>query len=122
MMTVGGQRAGAGTYWNMMNGERVDLSQESVLPGGRNDRYIKAPSVLAVAAGPLLGLIFAIFLPFIGIAMAAGIAIRKVMEALSDVAAGSMSFGWRPLEAYLSGRKRRRAVRIVRSDAVSGKQ
>ena len=62
MMTKGGHKVQAGTYWNMANGERVDLDQEGVLPGSGNDMYIKAPAVMAIAAGPVVGLIFAVFL------------------------------------------------------------
>jgi hypothetical protein len=111
MMTTGGHKAKAGTYWNMMTGERVDMEQEGVLPGGKDDRYVKAPAALAVAAGPLLGLVFAVFLPFIGIAMSISLAVRKLGEGLANAAAGSTSFGWRPIEAYLAGRKKKKAAR-----------
>jgi len=111
MMTTGGQQAKSGTYWNMMTGERVDLSQAGTLPGGQDERYVKAPAFLAVAAGPLFGLVFAIFLPFIGIAMAVRLCVRKVAQGLSSAAASSMSFGWRPVEAYLAGKKREKTRR-----------
>ena len=122
MTIIGGQNAKAGTYWNMMTGERVDLPQGGVLPGGRNDRYIKAPALLAVAAGPLLGLVFAVFLPFIGIAMTIGLVTRKVADGLASAAAGSISFGWRPIEAYLTGRKRKKAAREKKTGGDPGKQ
>jgi hypothetical protein len=116
MLTKGGQTAAAGTYWNMANGERVDLEQEGALPGNRQDMYIKAPAAMAIAAGPVLGLVFAMFLPFIGIAMTLGLVGRKLGEAVSDAAAGSMSFGWRPIEAYLAGRKRKKEAREKKTD------
>ena len=116
MLTKGGQKVPTGTYWNMANGERVDLEQEGVLPGSGNDLYIKAPAAMAIAAGPVLGLVFAVFLPFIGIAMTLGLAGRKLGEAVSDAAAGSMSFGWRPIEAYLAGRKRKKEAREKKTD------
>ena len=56
MMTKGGHKVQAGTYWNMANGERVDLDQEGVLPGSGNDMYIKAPAAMAIAAGLSAGL------------------------------------------------------------------
>jgi hypothetical protein len=61
-----------------------------------------------LALGPVIGLVFAIFLPFIGIAMTVGLVARKLGEGVADAAAGSMSFGWRPVEAYLAGRKRKK--------------
>jgi hypothetical protein len=54
-----------------------------------------AVAALAIAAGPVVGLIFAVFLPFIGIVMTVGMVGRKLGEAVADAAAGSMSFGWR---------------------------
>ena len=116
MMTKGGHKVQAGTYWNMANGERVDLDQEGVLPGSGKDMYIKAPAAMAIAAGPVIGLIFAVFLPFIGIVMTVGMVGRKLGEAVADAAAGSMSFGWRPIEAYLAGRKRRKEAREKKDD------
>ena len=111
MLTKGGNKVQAGTYWNMANGERVDMAQEGVLPGSQQDMYIKAPAAMAIAAGPVLGLIFAVFLPFIGIAMTLGLVGRKIVETVTEAAAGSMSFGWRPVEAYLAGRKRKKEAR-----------
>ncbi len=121
MITKGGMKATAGTYWNLMNGERVDLVHDSVLPGGQDARYLKAPAALAAAAGPLLGLVFAVFLPFIGIAMAVSLVVRKLGEGLANAAGSSLSFGWRPIEAYLAGRKKRKAGREKQAGRDPGK-
>ena len=116
MLTKGGHKVQAGTYWNLANGERVDMDQEGVLPGSGSEMYLKAPALVALAAAPVIGLVFAVFLPFIGIVMSIGIAGRKLGEAVSDAAAGSMSFGWRPIEAYLAGRKRKKEAREKKAD------
>lgn len=109
MLNKGGQSVAAGTYWNLENGERVDMEQEGALPGGGVTQYIRASGLAVLAAGPVLGLIFAVFLPFIGIAMTMSLVTRKLVDGLASAAAGSLSFGWRPIEAYLSGRKNRKA-------------
>ncbi len=111
MLNKGGHKVAAGTYWNMMNGERIDMPQEGVLPGDSNTMYVKAPSGVMLAAGPVLGLVFAVFLPFIGIAMAVSLAGKKIVEGLASAAAGSVSFGWRPIEAYLAGRRKKKEAR-----------
>ena len=111
MLTMGGHKVQAGTYWNMANGNRVQMEQEGVLPGDGATRYIKAPAVVMIAAAPLIGLVFAMFLPFIGIAMTVTLLAKKLGQGLADAAAGSMSFGWRPIEAYLAGKKSRKAAR-----------
>lgn len=111
MFKRGGHTVDAGTYWNMANGSRIDMRAEGILPGGQNAIYIKASSGLVLAAAPLLGLVFAVFLPFIGIAMAVMLIVRKVGAGMRDAAAASTSFAWRPIEAYLTGRKKKKAVR-----------
>jgi hypothetical protein len=43
--------------------------------------------------------------------MTLGLVGRKIVETVTEAAAGSMSFGWRPVEAYLAGRKRKKEAR-----------
>ncbi len=119
MFTKGGQKAVAGTYWNMADGSRIDMAAEGILPGGGEATSIKAPSAMVLAAGPVLGLVFAVFLPFIGIAMAAMLLVRKVSEGLVEATAASMSFAWRPVEAYLTGRKKKAAAREKKGEKKS---
>ena len=116
MLTKGGQKAVAGTYWNLANGNRVNMEQEGVLPGDGKARYIKAPVAVMLVAAPVIGLVFAVFLPFIGIAMTLSLIGKKLVDGVASAAAGSMSFGWRPIEAYLSGRKRKKEARERKSD------
>lgn len=57
-----------------------------------------------IAAAPFIGLAYIVMLPFsfaIALAMALG-------NALSRLAGPSVSFGWRPVEAYLAGKKKRK--------------
>ena len=65
--------------------------------------------VAILAAAPILGLIYAVFLPFIGIAMFIKIGGSKLLgRALEPVTKGA-SFGWRPVEAYLTGKKAKKS-------------
>jgi len=116
MLTKGGHKAAAGTYWNMENGERIDLEQEGTLPGKASTTYIKAPGALVLVAGPFLGLVFAVFLPFIGIVMFMSFLGGKIIEAMANAAAGVVTFGWRPIEAYLTGRKGKKTDRPRKSN------
>jgi hypothetical protein len=106
MVRKGGHKTEKGTYWSIMTGEKIVLEQEGMLPG--SGTYLKAPTALILLAGPVLGLVYAIFLPFIAIAMTIGVVAKKVAEGSVHVA----SFGWRPVEVYLAGGKKgRRAKR-----------
>jgi hypothetical protein len=67
-------------------------------------------------AAPAIGLVFAMFLPFIGIAMTLNLVGKKLIDGVASVSAGSMSFGWRPIESYLAGRKQKKEAREKKSD------
>ncbi|MHB8844854.1 MAG: hypothetical protein ACYC7L_08890 [Nitrospirota bacterium] len=122
MLNNGGHTVQAGTYWNLSNGSRVQMEQEGALPGGAETRYIKAPLALMLMAAPVIGLVFAVFLPFIGIAMTLNLIGRKLVESVTSAAAGSVSFGWRPIEAYLAGRKTKKAERAKKADKDKAKK
>ncbi len=104
-----GTRVGKGTYWNFSNGERIDISTEGVLPGGRDTVYYRLPATGIVALGPVLGLLYAAFLPFIGIAMLVKVIFQKVAAAVTAPTQRAASFGWRPSESYLAGKKKGKA-------------
>jgi len=101
-----GTKVGKGTYWNFSTGERIDISTEGVLPGGRDDVYYRLPATGIVALGPVLGLLYAAFLPFIGIAMLVKVIFQKVASAVMAPTQKAASFGWRPSESYLAGKKK----------------
>jgi len=120
MLTKGGHTVKAGTYWNLANGSRVQMEQEGALPGSGDIRYIKAPVVVMLIAAPVIGLIFAVFLPFIGIAMTLSLVGKKLASVATEATAGSMSFGWRPIEAYLAGKKRKNEARAKKDKKDGG--
>jgi len=103
----GGERVGKGTYWNLGNGERVDIQEEGILPGNEKKTYYRMPAAAIIVAAPVLGLMYAMFLPFIGIAMAVKLVGQKIGGGVMETVQGSASFGWRPSESYLSGRKKK---------------
>ena len=104
------QRAPKGTYWDVTLGEVVRLEQDGVLPGGPEASYIKASPFTLMMLGPVGGLLYAIFLPFIGLFMLAALTTKKVLAGAKSVALTSASFGWRPVEAYLAGHRRKSAA------------
>jgi hypothetical protein len=103
----GGETVGKGTYWNLTNGERVDIAEEGTLPGGGDRSFYKMPAAAVIVAAPVIGLLYAAFLPFIGIAMLAKLVAQRMAGGVLETVPVSASFGWRPSESYLSGRKKR---------------
>lgn len=55
-------------------------------------------------AGPIIGLVYVIFLPFIALAMLPTLVISKALLEIRKRSARN-PFGWRHSEAYLTGRK-----------------
>jgi hypothetical protein len=102
----GGDRVGKGTYWNLANGERVDIKDEGTLPGEAKKTYYKMPAAAIIVVAPVLGLLYAAFLPFIGIAMLVKLVAQKIGGGVMETVQGSASFGFRPSESYLSGKKK----------------
>jgi hypothetical protein len=102
-----GNVVGKGTYWDLVSGRRVDVFSDAVLAGTGDATYIKIPSVVMLALSPFMGLLYAVLMPFIGIATVAVLAGRSVVDGLNTVAAKSISFGWRPGHAFLAGKKKK---------------
>ena len=102
----GGDRVGKGTYWNLANGERVDIRDEGTLPGEASKTFYRMPAAAIIVAAPVLGLTYAAFLPFIGIAMFVKLVAQKIGGGAMETVRGSASFGFRPSESYLSGKKK----------------
>ena len=101
-----GHRVGKGTYWDLSNGQRIDVEQEGLLSGETSATYFRIPASMMLLAGPVIGLFYVLCLPFIGIATIATLAIGKVVSGVLSLIGKSLSFGWRPREAYLSGKKK----------------
>lgn len=106
---VGGGTVPAGFYWNTAEWEIVTLSGKGgVLPGDSGARYVKIPVVAMLGLAPMMGALYVMFLPFIGFAMLAEFAGKKVgalaKRSAEDVA-GTLVPEMRPGEAYLTGKK-----------------
>jgi hypothetical protein len=107
----GGSKVGAGTYWNMSSGERIDVSAEAVLSGDGRSTFYRISSGIMLLIGPVIGLMYVLLLPFIGIGTVAVLAARKVVGGMLSLIGKSLSFGWRPKEAYLAGKKKNKKDR-----------
>jgi hypothetical protein len=102
----GGHKVGRGTYWDLRSGHRTDIADEGVLPGNAASTYLKMSSGVMVLLGPIIGLIYVISLPFIGIVTVATLAGGKLIGGMYRLVGRSISFGWRPRTAYLAGKKK----------------
>ena len=62
----------------------------------------------ALLLGPVIGLIYVIFLPFISVAIIIATVGGKAIAKVGALAKSLVSFGGRPSEAYLSGKKKKK--------------
>ena len=102
----GGHKVGKGTYWDLTSGRRIDVSGEAVLEGGGSATYFRMSSAVMLLSGPVIGLLYAILMPVIGLATVVTLGIRTVLGGMYNLVAKSISFGWQPKNAYLAGKKK----------------
>lgn len=66
----GGETVKAGFYWNRGTwGVELVPAEGGTLPGGDTTTYLRVPWPLLLVIAPVMGGAFAMFLPFIGIAL-----------------------------------------------------
>ena len=71
----------------------------------------KGKGIAALVFGPFIGLAYFISLPFIAIATIIMLIGRNALRGMLSLARNLVSFGWRPSEAYLAGRKKTKKKR-----------
>lgn len=106
-----GSKVKAGFYWNPQGWEVHPIpGKGGTLPGEAETHYYRIPMLLMLFGAPLLGLVYVIFLPFIGFAMVFSFLGQKLYYLLQRAAYSLMDvvvITWRPGEAYLVGKKKR---------------
>ena len=104
----GGHQVDPGTYWNAWDLSMVDVGDEATLPGGRDSVYYRIPIALLIPLGAILGGLYVFFLPLVSIVTAVCVLGRRMFGCVLFQGRRSVSFGWRPTEAYLAGKKGRK--------------
>jgi hypothetical protein len=116
----GGDKVDAGFYLNLDSWQVTTLSGTGgMLPGKEDDQYLRVPLPVLLAAAPLMGAAFAMFLPFIGIAMVADYAVKKAWAAGRDAwHASAMALGpqTRTGEAYFTGDADKKSDKPIDAD------
>ncbi len=100
----GGDSVGAGMYWNPKSMNVVGLRAEGILPGGEELTYRRLPFFVLFLLMIALGGVYVLFLPVLIICTTIYMVGVRVFGSLFLQMRKCMSFGWRPSEAYLSGK------------------
>jgi hypothetical protein len=90
---------------------RQVLERDGMLPGTNETTYLKAPPIVMVVLGPVMGFLYVLTLPLIGFAMIVTLLAKRVGEWVAEAIGATAAFGWRPVEAYLMSRKKKAAGR-----------
>ena len=105
----GNETVGPGLYFNLRQLSFKSMEHEGRLPGTADEVYHGVPWLVLMVAGPILGLVYVIFLPFIGLAMVVWLLAGKTAELIGRAAASAVRVlrpGWEPSMAFLSRSKR----------------
>ena len=87
---TGKQHVAPGLYLNVRRRTIVHIEKEGPLPGGPRHRFYRVPMLVMLAAAPLLGLVFVIFLPLAGFVMMARLVGDKLRHAINRAFASAV--------------------------------
>jgi len=108
--------AGRCYRWNFLAREKVSAVYPGVLPADSEQTCSRVPAIVVFLAGPILGLGYVFFLPFIGISMVVAIAFGKIIGGAEESAYKGAAFSWQPGEVYLAGENGRARRTISRKE------
>ena len=98
----------SGHYFSLKSWTILPVEHDGeLLPGAAGEQWVPMPLAVAVAAAPVLGAGFLMFMPFIGFYLTAKALARPVVRIFSKSTtelAATMSPGMVPGEAYLTGK------------------
>jgi hypothetical protein len=102
---TGGETVDAGLYFNVRQLSFKSVDDTGPLPGTGDDVYRRVPMLALLVVGPVLGLVYVLFLPFIGIGMVTWLLGVKVAHMAAGAARETVHVlrpGWQPSMAFLS--------------------
>jgi hypothetical protein len=105
----GNQNVDPGIYLNLRELSFKSLDDEGRLPGKETNVYYRVPALVLLVAAPLLGLVYAIFLPLIGFMMLGAFLASKfygLAKQAADATVLVLRPAWQPARAFLTRGKR----------------
>jgi hypothetical protein len=109
MTTIsGGSAVPGGYYLSRSNWEVFHVAHDGErLPGKPSEHYVKVPTAAALMLMPVLGGLMVVFLPFIGLFLAAKAALAPIARIFNRSAqdlAATVTPGWTPGAAHFTGK------------------
>lgn len=110
----GNEKVAPGIYFNASELVFRSVEEEAALGGGEETTWRAVPVVVMLLAGPVLGLLYAMFLPFIGFAMLAAVTlgwVGKVVRPMLLASTRVLRPTWEPALAFLGRGKAKAAAK-----------
>ena len=109
MTTIsGGSAVPGGYYLSRSSWEIIPIEKDGQkLPGPVAEHYVKVPTAAALLLMPVLGGLMVVFLPFIGLYLAAKAALAPIARMFNRSAqdlAATVTPGWAPGAAHFTGK------------------
>lgn len=107
----GNQQVESGIYLHSRSFHIESHVEEGPLPGNDSDRYYRIPPVALLIVGPVLGLVYAIFLPVVGFVMLGKLIATKATDLALGATRASLRVlrpSWQPSMAFLGRSKQRK--------------
>ena len=114
----GGTMVERGLYWSPMDGRRITMGEDGILPGDESTSYMRMSLFSLLVIAPVMGLMFVTFLPLFGVGVfliswlvplintVAEVAITGV-KVSGRVQSGNAFFNWHPTRANFHGMKKK---------------
>ena len=80
-----GEVVAEGIYWKNKTWEFVAVPDGETLPPGEGEAYHRVSRVLVLLIGPLLGLLYVLVVPFVGLLFAAYLGLRNAVRAVAPI-------------------------------------
>jgi hypothetical protein len=109
----GNETVNPGIYFNLRELAFRSMEDEGRLPGGEKDVWRAVPFVVMLVVSPVLGILYAIFLPLIGFVMLAGVVLGwayRHVEAALLAGTRVLRPAWQPALAFLARGRAKVAV------------
>jgi hypothetical protein len=107
-----------GLYWNPMDGQRITMSADGILPGDEGTSYMRMSPFSLLIVAPVMGMMFVTFLPLFGVGVFLISWLVPLINTLAEVAitgikvsgrvqGRSAFFAWQPTRAHFHGYKKK---------------
>ena len=117
IINKGGTMVERGLYWNPMDGRRITMSEDGILPSDESTNYMRMSPFSLLVIAPVMGLMFVTFLPLFGVGVFLISWLVPLINTLAEVAITGVKvsgrvqgrnafFNWQPTRAYFHGFKK----------------